>query len=345
MLPTRYYSIHFLKAVLVVLAGVIFIHANAFAQCVPGLPCVTGATTNDPEDYSDGPSVAGAPNANKLNFVGTASKPATCDADLLNQMYSRAYLEARREVLKSETIIRKPDSVLEYSCFDQAAQLVIDEAAPIFSESTRWHPAIVPITSNYGPGVINLVPIPSVIIDVYMGPGKMELDIEYLVLQALDQYIDDNFSHTFLGGSVSLDYSPSGPGYNCSYMDEVYQLSKCNDFGIDDAFWSFDELISFDPRALPEQCDGGTGITQDLIDLSENKDFEYVEIEKLDPTYVELFDPTKDCAPPIETGLMISKRTRSTDLYGQVNTGSESFTKDMVCPTPNCYYTGTTCQK
>lgn len=111
-------------------------------SCLPGLPCVTALTPDAANVDTDGPNRAGAPNANK-------SESEACDADFMNQIYARAFLEASRETMMTSIIIRKPDSVLEYTCYDQAAKKAADYAGPRFSESTRWQNVNVP---NLGGG-------------------------------------------------------------------------------------------------------------------------------------------------------------------------------------------------
>ncbi|MGB4056565.1 MAG: hypothetical protein WBK77_00590, partial [Alphaproteobacteria bacterium] len=189
----------------------------------------------------------------------------------MNQIYANAFLQSQRDIIKSEVLIRKPDSILEYTCFDQIADHYVQNAPLIFSESTRWHPTTVPIDSVVGPGKIVDNTIDSVSIDVYMGPDRLRDHIQVLVKDVLPEYIDGHFSHTFLGGSAqSLDYAAGGGGgYNCSYMDQVYHLAKCTDIVTDDRFWKFSELIDNDPRLLPEACENGTQVTQELIDVSE----------------------------------------------------------------------------
>lgn len=94
----------------------------AFAQCINGIPCIDADDTTtraDPED----PSPA---NVSK-------SDHGSCSADFMNQIYARAYIEAEREVAMASVAIKKPDSVLEYTCFDQLAYQGFTAATRIFS--------------------------------------------------------------------------------------------------------------------------------------------------------------------------------------------------------------------
>jgi hypothetical protein len=49
------------------------------------------------------------------------ARAETCDAEFMDQMTGIAELEAQREVEVSQILIKKPASVLEYSCFGDMA--------------------------------------------------------------------------------------------------------------------------------------------------------------------------------------------------------------------------------
>lgn len=210
-------------------------------------------------------------------------------------------------------------------------------------------PHHVPIISNWAIGWINFMPVPCVGINVYMGPEKHDMSLRGLVRASLSNYINSNYSHRFLGGAaVSLDYveiSGAG-GYNCSFMDQVYYLSKCADIVTDDRFWRFEELIDVDPRILPEMCrPPGTHITQEMIDLANNRDYFYVNYDRVFPNF-ELFQQrggTVGCTPPVPTGVMVTLRVRSMDSVGNVTVTTVGERPDMVCPAPDCHYTGDAC--
>lgn len=136
----------------IIFAVLLLLSAPAFAGCAPGLPCNVPLTPNDPVNPGDGPNIPGAPNADRGTGAGSA-----CDADFMNQIYSRAWLESQRDVIKSRILIRKPDSVMEYSCFSQFSDIAGERIAPIFSESTAWAgvgvspaPALPPLTPPGG---------------------------------------------------------------------------------------------------------------------------------------------------------------------------------------------------
>ncbi len=419
------FSFFSLKIILgVVFCFMIFAVNQAQAGCFAGVPCIVPKTPNLPLLRGDGPTAPGAPNQPKATGGGVCiptNNPApgcTCDADFMNQIYARAWMESQRDMIKAQVLIRKPDSILEYTCFNQFNDLAVERAAPLFSETERWTgtgstppslglnpaelfgdaynilpddlqafadagsgeidvsalltellqkfmtpqgfigltgpgflggmlcmPHHVPITSNWLIGWINWFPVPCVGINVYMGPDRLATSLEGLVRASLRNYIDQNFSHRFLGGAAtSLDYieiSGAG-GYNCNFMDQVYFLSKCTDIITDDRFWKFSELIDIDPRVLPEMCTGGTKFTQEMIDLAENRDYEYVIFDRVFSNNWLLAHEggQTGCTPPIPTGLITVLKTYDVDSRGNVSVTSTEEILDKFCVAPNCHYEG-----
>lgn len=259
---------------------------SAPAPCLPGAPCILEKTDNDPQNLNDGP--------NKTGINMFKSESLTCDADFMNQIYARAFLEAERENIINKVSIRKPDSVMEYSCFDKLVGQVAAKTGPIFSESDDWILSLIPMI-GYGfyfdfnviavvPGYYELAyfPIPLWPISVYMGDTKLDSSLEAMVLSALNLYVngdgnsntvgpqpggDDNpgsFSHFYLGGAaLGIDNHPLGGtidgkvdtgSFICADMGIVYALSKCKDFAWDDQFYTFDQLKTMDPRIFPGIC-------------------------------------------------------------------------------------------
>lgn len=333
--------------------SVVVYGANAYAQCVPGLPCIVGKTTNSPSDPSDGPNAPGAPNFNKLEHSQCVSgQPCgACDADFMNQIYARSFLESTRENIMNEVIIRKPDSVMEYTCFDQLVKGVGRDAAPLFSESTRWRNNMVSMDGGaFGSPMIGLVPVPFAQMSTFLDRNRLRDALQRNVLDGLARWINGNggtpgnFSHTFMGGVMTSNYAPGTADYDCSYLNRVYTFAKCNDINLDDPFLRFEDLINLDPRQLPEACTGGTKITQQLIDVSKNKEFRFVNFDKDEETYRDRFYPARaqpwneECADPLPTGLTVLFKTKSADFLGNVTTSSVDPYPDKICINPSCSY-------
>ncbi|HBR69067.1 MAG TPA: hypothetical protein DEA55_06800, partial [Rhodospirillaceae bacterium] len=70
------------------------------------------------------------------------------DADFMNQIYARTFLEASREIVMNETALRKPDSVMEYSCYDQQMSVTAHRLGPIFSETHQFKNSLVDISGG-----------------------------------------------------------------------------------------------------------------------------------------------------------------------------------------------------
>lgn len=280
-------------AVTFVLFAQTIAHAQPAApDCLPGLPCITPNTPNDPWDDVITPNLPDSPNALK-------STRDTCDADFMNQIYARASLEAERENRIIETIIRKPDSVLEYTCFESQLNNTAYHAPPIFSETIDFSTAeggelaTIELDGNLNddyepedtPNIDNNDIVEDLEIEVYMGAGLPDGEthlgnvLQELILASLKvpgdldpdapTYIDANFAHTFLGGDPlgfnngftgEIDPTPAvSTGivdivYVCAQMNVSWQLAKCQNFSAPTLFYNFNELALLDPRILPEAC-------------------------------------------------------------------------------------------
>ncbi|MGN7439109.1 MAG: hypothetical protein ACTHOO_10765 [Alcanivorax sp.] len=247
---------------------------GAHAACSPGIPCTDYDIYNDTTSGTDaglnGPKTGTpAPHTNT-----TGSTTSACDGNFMNQIYSQAYMGASREVIMSEQIIHKPDSVLEYTCFDQWAA-VTAEHAPTFSESTFWENHEICTSTGDSTATAGRPPTCASSGDNTVSPYEIEINVVYpdttlddtirlLVYDSLQTYIDNNFSHTFLGEATTIDNdidttgssgSQLGSGsYNCSHMATVWNIAKCIDFMEDDRFRTFEDLVNADPRSIPAEC-------------------------------------------------------------------------------------------
>ncbi len=301
---------------------------SAYAQCLRGLPCETVPTAAQLTDPTTGP------NASK-------STTAACDANFMNQIYAKAFLEAEREVVINNSLMLKPDSVLEYSCFDQQAAAVANDAGPIFSESTRWSPANVSIQTG------------SVSINVNMGPTRLDNSINRLVLESLETYVDTNFAHDFLGGAASGDnntISSSVAGISgtpCDFMYLVHDVSKCDAFALNTQFMTFESyfstpsLLSTDPRTLPRTCPAGHQITSARLDVSKNATWNFVSFDRVN-TLLPIQRPessgTCENSTPIPTGVVVIINENDQDLAGNPIAVNSYQYDDKVCSNPACTF-------
>ena len=257
---------------------VVLFSLSAHAACSPGIPCTDYDIYNDLTSGTDaalnGPKTGtAAPHTNT-----TGSTTSACDGNFMNQIHSQAFMNASREVIMSEQLIHKPDSVLEYTCFDQWASMAAEHAGPIFSESTFWENHEIctstgdstasagrpPSCASSGQ---NTVAPYSITINVVYPDTTQDDSLRLLIDDALQAYIDSNFSHTFLGEATTIDNdidttstagTQMGSGsYNCSHMSTVYNIAKCIDFMEDDRFRTFADLVNADPRTIPVECSPG----------------------------------------------------------------------------------------
>lgn len=213
----------------------VFVTNSAYAACIAGLPCVTPFTV-DINPY-DGNIKSNTSGNNK-----SKSTSGACDADFMNQIYAKAFMEAEREKTLLQTTISKPDSVLEFSCFDPMVGLVSRWSPETFSESKRWSktecendPTKIPYNPvkcstelpkklwevNYDykaqgtdyQGSIDKQAVNPTELGVYMANGidyeketRMGRNLQELVTKSLDSYLNSNFYHSYLGGQ----FDPSG---------------------------------------------------------------------------------------------------------------------------------------
>jgi hypothetical protein len=306
--------------------------AAASSECIRGIPCIVPYTPNDPWEREDGPNYLGP---NKIK-----SEDDACDADFMNQIYARAFLEAERENIKAQVIIRKPDSILEYTCFETQIDRTAEVAGDLFSETDYWREKEIPINGAVGNPVDGMTPVPSVTIDVFMGEEKLKDTLERLVKKGLKDYLGQNFWHDYLGG-----YATGFDGASCGAMNSIFYFAKCNDMVMDDQFFSFNQLANMDPRQLPRACQG-TAIKKDHIKLAENKGGTYAFFDSMEPlnkseqiTYKKFMDPLAcNDRKPIPTGVIAVVNHISIDSQGNTKITRTDTFPEKICVTPGCYY-------
>jgi len=222
--------------------------------------------------------------------TATSTLPPTgCDPEYYDSLEARAWLEAQREITQNQNLIFKPDSVLEYTCFDKFVGELAHSG--LFSESGRW-----------GSG---------------LGGDSLDKALDKTVMEPLFTYYTNNFPHAFLGGRLGYSYNMASrgsglSGYFCDTMNKIWQQAKCMNFvdnETNDGFFTFEQYRDgADKRALPTQCSG---------DLSEkyiqaiNTAWADVPWEK-DPV-VMFYDDIdhSDCSqsPVISTGVKVVRPT------------------------------------
>lgn len=249
----------------------------------------------------------------KIVLAAAPIAPTPCDPEYYKSLKSRAWLEAQREITQNQNLIFKPDSVMEYTCFDQFQGVLAREAINMFSETTRW-------------GTI----LPS---------NSMDQALQNLVNSAVATWTANNFNHTFLGGrSDTLDYTPTavtptnyGP---CTNMADVWKEAKCIDF-IDeedyDAFFTFKDYANGkEPRFLPTPCNTGVSSRWNTELQTATVDAQTPWQEDKVKTYFNLMDPANcSSAPKIETGVTV------------IRGDAPNKFREKICIPPGCHYVPT----
>ncbi len=298
--------------------------AQSGYSCTPGLPCIQPKTPNDPLNPADGANMGGN-NALKSGSAG-------CDADFMNQVYARAWLESDREMKAASVAIRKPDSVLEYSCFDQIVSMVAHKIGPIFSESTDFQNR--PFAhSTMGMGAYT----------TYMGNDSLDKALEGTVLASIKNYQTNNFAHKSLGGTGSADGAFTGKiggdKYNCDMMNRVHFLAQCANFGTDNQFLTFENMTTLDPRVFPAEC--GKTVSQATVDLATNNGFLFANFD-IFTDYKTLLDPGV-CGTPIPTGVSVTAYEVGRDFETGPPVTGQTYA-DQICSNPGCYFDGSACK-
>ena len=251
-----------------------------------------------------------------------------CDPEYMDALESRAYLEAQREIAMNQNLIAKPDSVLEYTCFDRIMGTIARAPSDRgnFSESNRWGE----ITNH--------------------GATSLDAAFDTVVTSALISYINTNYNHNFLGGRSTENHTPqnvtgNAGTYSCNRMLAVWNAARCMNFfnQTHDEFQDFQYLSTNDPRRLPTVCPNN-GITTEWINRAFNNEANRYVLQTENPmdntaytadpmvTHLNRINPygtapATTCAEGIPTGVVVFRQGFTPPYY-----------YEKVCPNPGCYY-------
>ncbi len=300
---------------------------GADAACTPGIPCV------DYDIYSNADAARDASLNALKSGVPAPYEETACDANFMNQIYANAHMQASREVIMAQQLIHKPDSVLEYTCFDNRIKATANHAGKPFSEDdTLFVERQVCLSSDdqaFTDGTPPTCPVDTTLAAV---SGTIDLSalLQDFLMDNLQTYVDSNFSHTFMGEAISIDNDmdynipdDDNYSYECTHMSTIWNIAKCVDFGEDDRFRSFNHLVNFDPRTIPVACSPGNE-SDAAIEASSDP-------TKLDSTEAgvvsdgEAYNQAADSAP--------NPCPASGSAVGGVNTG---FSNDLIRLANNC---------
>mgnify|MGYP006943317522 CR=1 FL=1 len=243
-----------------------------------------------------------------------ASSP--CDPNYYKSLEARAWLEAQREITQNQNLISKPDSVLEYTCFDGHLKEVAAHAKDMFSATTNW-------------GTV---------------PTNMAGTLGSLVGSALENYDNNNFNTAFLGGratglSKSFSANVSSGSYSCNLMQQVWMKAKCMNFNANpatDGFFTFADYQSSSDKRFPAGSCSGPGASTWQANIDEAIPPAAATTPwKADAakTYYDRLFPTSTCGNPTNNKIMTGMlATQKKDPY---------FFHEHVCLAPGCIWVPT----
>ncbi len=262
-------------------------------------------------------SIFAMPMLAKADPATTALSP-TCNGNILQSIEMRGWLEAEREVVQNQNIIVKPDSVMEYTCFDSHLNNLALNGAEIFSENlSDWSGA-----SN-------------------ISDDDMDNALNNMVWSSANGYLEQNFGHTLLGGRSAINYplpsSVNGADYTCDIMDKIWEVAKCYNFQQlpNDGFMEFDKYATTDNRMLPTPCGAADSRVIDyVIGTYVSPDWapEMKPAVKASYDNATLYNLVRNCGGSsrvIKTGIRIFDDSPS------------SPRNDAICLNPGCAYNGT----
>lgn len=282
-----------------------------------------------------------------------------CDANYWRQMTFRAWQEAEREIMQNQNLIFKPDSVLQYTCFDQFNQIAAAQGGEIFVHTTYFGEQIIKRSQKEG----------------------MTQALAAVVYNPLKSYVASNgYAGDMLGGRASRMSIPSsksqfsGPGgtsasYSCKQMSDIWQTAKCANF-IDnsnfsgdsvgdgaDGFYPFGTIKGLDGaqdvkgydtlkdvRIYPTACNNFTAWPQ-LEQLAENQ---FETFYKFQTPLGEIYKEVNDKILPVKNGAS-GGEPYAESCGTAIKTGVKVITKDGekgddgVCTNPGCTYSNGSC--
>lgn len=250
-------------------------------------------------------------------FSASANAENGCAADTMTVLANQAVLQTGREMVYNQAYILKPDSVLDYSCFNQFLQITADQAGPIFSETTYWQGRRVDLLGK------------TVTVNQGLGGDSLDLALAAVVTSAVQSYKGANFSSDYLGGKVAR----ADGGSMCDAMSRVWQSAKCKNTDAPATFYTFKEMISTDPRDNPghPSC-SNTGTTQVQIDKAGNKDAQVAAYSK--PKALKPLISGDSCALTVYTNVTVRRKE------GSARISEEVTYDDATCVNTGCSYLG-----
>lgn len=292
-----------------------------------------GRTEMVPELPGGGDTVI-LPEGTPADFVPrttTGNEITGCAVDTWTAMVNQSILQTRREMIANQLLIRKGDSVMAYACLTEHMDFVGKKAGPIFSETKRWVNRDVDLMGK------------TVTVNKELGETSLDGSIYNVALSVYEEFIASYFSHDFLGGALESGSDAGHGGEDhahaedqsytpCGAMSVIWQYAKCKDADENPMFHTFEQLISSDPRTLPDgyQCNF-TGIKQEHIDVAKGSKTKFDPVD----THFDLLFPDEagKCPDPIITGITVTRMKPTDGIVSE----EESYA-DGLCVAAGCSF-------
>lgn len=276
-----------------------------------------------------------------------SSDSEACDSDVQSVMNARARLEAMRQMEMAQALILKPDSVLEYSCFDDRVAEVGLSVNDIFSDNVRSALLFNIPPLQYDASESSAIRImPDRITAPNTGQQKllpgpnppggdlhsahMNNVLGIFVIPSMFEFLYSNFGHVYAGGT----YSNAGASSACNPMQLVWSFLKCQNIN-KSSFKTFSQLAMLDPRLQPLPCQTAdrTQMVNAMIAASNPMPGTDGGVDPV-VTHIAMFNSSSCGAiQPIKTGLIVDGNSSSHNHY-----------EDAICPAAGCYYDGASCR-
>ncbi len=192
--------------------------------------------------------------------TGSDAKLSGCATDTWTAMVNQAVLESRRKTAMDKSFIVKSDSVLQYSCFGEILTKTVGDKKtgskgiidPIFTASDYWENKEVDILGDEKL-IIEIYnqdgeTEPGYLID-FMSKNSLEESLVLVVDGAFKNYINSQFNHPYLSGTVPVGGTGLEP---CANMSQIWKAAMCKNLDATIPFPTFEEIIAKgDPRQFP----------------------------------------------------------------------------------------------
>lgn len=247
-----------------------------------------------------------------------ADEAPACDPEFATVIKAKASLEAEREVAAASRLISKPQSVLQYSCFDDRITELGHAADTIFSDRVSGAPLF-----SLHPDLILRTPPPPIergsdpFTPIHLGENGPNPPGEDFTADKLDDVLDQ-----LVREPLQAYMSGFGGGGLCESMETVWNSLRCGDFPAS-FFVKLDNLPAF-------SCSANAALVDANLALLNPPPATPAAMGGMDALvdYNDKINRDAECgsAVPIPTGV-------------EVQIGGSSH-PDAVCSIPGCSYDG-----